>query len=285
MRKLFSLLLILIAASTFADDVPSYSSYVNDYAGVISEKDKASMEDVAKEVEEKTGAQIAVLTVKSMAPYTSIDQFGMAVAEKWKVGQKDKDTGIILILAMEERRVRIEVGYGLEGIFNDAKVGRILDNTVLPYFRGGDFSAGLRRGMFKIADTIGTEMNVELDERTKMQDNTFTEKLCMLIFFIIFVSIFVMMIRRMNNAKRTGRRYYGSSFGAMYPGHGHGRVIGDIAVGAGKIAIESGLSILAMALIRRNFTDGLRFEDEGIFSSVMARENRTSMNQFLKSRI
>ena len=223
MRKLFSLLLIMIAASTFADDVPSYSSYVNDYAGVISDKDKTSMEDVAKEVEEKTGAQIAVLTVKSMAPYTSIDQFGMAVAEKWKVGQKDKDTGIILILAMEERQVRIEVGYGLEGIFNDAKVGRILDNTVIPYFRGGDFSAGLRRGMFKIADTIGTEMNVELDERTKMQDNTFTEKLCMLIFFIIFVSIFVMMIRRMNNAKRTGRRYYGSSFGAMYPGYGHGR--------------------------------------------------------------
>ena len=223
MKKLFFLLLIFLAISLYADDVPGYSSYVNDYAGMISEKDKASMEDVAKEVEEKTGAQIAVLTVKSMAPYTSIDQFGMAVAEKWKVGQKDKDTGIILILAMEERQVRIEVGYGLEGIFNDAKVGRILDNNVIPYFRGGDFSAGLRRGMFKIADIIGTEMNVELDERAKMQDNTFTEKLCILIFFIIFASIFVMMIRRMHNAKRTGRRYYGSSFGAMYPGHGHGR--------------------------------------------------------------
>ena len=215
MRKLFLLLLIIIASIALADDVPGYSSYVNDYAGVITEKDKTSMEEVAKEVEEKTGAQIAVLTVKSMEPYASIDEFGMAVAEKWKVGEKGKDTGIIIILAMEERKVRIEVGYGLEGIFNDAKVGRILDNTIIPYFRGGDFSAGLRRGMFKIADTIGTEMNVELDERAKMQDNNFTERLCMLIFFIIFVSIFLMMIRRMNNAKRTGRRYYGSSFGAM----------------------------------------------------------------------
>ena len=223
MRKLFLLLLIFIASIALADDVPGYSSYVNDYAGVITEKDKTSMEEVAKEVEEKTGAQIAVLTVKSMEPYASIDEFGMAVAEKWKVGEKGKDTGIIIILAMEERKVRIEVGYGLEGIFNDAKVGRILDNTIIPYFRGGDFSAGLRRGMFKIADTIGTEMNVELDERAKMQDNNFTERLCMLIFFIIFVSIFLMMIRRMNNAKRTGRRYYGSSFGTMYPGYGHGR--------------------------------------------------------------
>ncbi|MBP5739759.1 MAG: TPM domain-containing protein [Spirochaetia bacterium] len=223
MRKLFLLLLIIIASIALADDVPGYSSYVNDYAGVITEKDKTSMEEVAKEVEEKTGAQIAVLTVKSMEPYASIDEFGMAVAEKWKVGEKGKDTGIIIILAMEERKVRIEVGYGLEGIFNDAKVGRILDNTIIPYFRGGDFSAGLRRGMFKIADTIGTEMNVELDERAKMQDNNFTERLCMLIFFIIFVSIFLMMIRRMNNAKRTGRRYYGSSFGTMYPGYGHGR--------------------------------------------------------------
>ena len=223
MRKLFLLLLIFIASIALADDVPGYSSYVNDYAGVITEKDKTSMEEVAKEVEEKTGAQIAVLTVKSMEPYASIDEFGMAVAEKWKVGEKGKDTGIIIILAMEERKVRIEVGYGLEGIFNDARVGRILDNTIIPYFRGGDFSAGLRRGMFKIADTIGTEMNVELDERAKMQDNNFTERLCMLIFFIIFVSIFLMMIRRMNNAKRTGRRYYGSSFGTMYPGYGHGR--------------------------------------------------------------
>lgn len=223
MRKLLFLLLIFFSLNAFADDIPGYSSYVNDYAGVITEKDKASMESVAKEVEDKTGAQIAVLTVKSMAPYASIEDFGMAVAEKWKVGQKDKDTGIIIILAMEERKVRIEVGYGLEGIFNDARAGRILDNTILPYFRGGDFSAGLRRGMFKIADTIGTEMNVELDERAKMQDNSFTESLCLLLFFIIFVSIFVLMIRRMNNAKRTGRRYYGSSFGAMYPGYGHGR--------------------------------------------------------------
>ena len=223
MRKLFFLLLIFIALGAFADDVPGYSGYVNDYAILITEKDKVSMESVAKEVEEKTGAQIAVLTVKSMSPYTSIDEFGMAVAEKWKVGEKDKDTGIIIILAMEERKVRIEVGYGLEGIINDAKAGRIIDNTMMPYFRGGDFSAGLRRGVFKIADIIGTELNVELDEQVKMQDNTFTERLCMLIFFIIFVSIFLMMIRRMKNAKRTGRRYYGSSFGAMYPGYGHGR--------------------------------------------------------------
>ncbi len=223
MKKLFFLLLIFIALGAFADDVPGYSGYVNDYAILITEKDKASMESVAKEVEEKTGAQIAVLTVKSMSPYTSIDEFGMAVAEKWKVGEKDKDTGIIIILAMEERKVRIEVGYGLEGIINDAKAGRIIDNTIMPYFRGGDFSAGLRRGVFKIADIIGTELNVELDEQIKMQDNTFTERLCMLIFFIIFVSIFLMMIRRMKNAKRTGRRYYGSSFGAMYPGYGHGR--------------------------------------------------------------
>jgi uncharacterized protein len=223
MKKLFFLLLVFIALGAFADDVPGYSGYVNDYAILITEKDKASMESVAKEVEEKTGAQIAVLTVKSMSPYTSIDEFGMAVAEKWKVGEKDKDTGIIIILAMEERKVRIEVGYGLEGIINDAKAGRIIDNTMMPYFRGGDFSAGLRRGVFKIADIIGTELNVELDEQIKMQDNTFTERLCMLIFFIIFVSIFLMMIRRMKNAKRTGRRYYGSSFGAMYPGYGHGR--------------------------------------------------------------
>ncbi|MBO7430271.1 MAG: TPM domain-containing protein [Spirochaetia bacterium] len=222
MRKLFLLLLILVASIALADDVPGYSGYVNDYAGVISDKNKTAMEEVAKDLDDKTGAQIAVLTVRSMAPYTSIDEFGMAVAEKWKVGEKGKDNGIIIILAMEERRIKIEVGYGLEGLLNDARVGRIIDKYIIPYFNGAEYGNGLRHGLFKIADIIGTEMNVELDSRTK-EDHTAAETLSMVVFFIIFISIFVLMIRRMNNAKRTGRRYYGSSFGAMYPGYGNGR--------------------------------------------------------------
>jgi len=223
MKKILVLAtMILFPLALWADDIPDYTGYVNDFANVITDKSKTEMEEVAKDLEEKTGVQIAVITVKSMSPYASIEDFSMAVAEKWKVGQKEKDTGIIMVLAMDERMFRIEVGYGLEGILNDAKTGRIIDSTIMPYFKGGDFSAGLRRGLFKLADVIGTEMDVELDVRTKV-DNTKSEALCMLIFMVIFISIFVMMIRRMNSYKRTGRRYYGSSFGAMYPGYGHGR--------------------------------------------------------------
>ena len=224
MKKFFILatMLILLSAALWASDIPDYVGYVNDFANVITDKSKTEMEEVAKDLEEKTGAQIAVITVRSIAPYASIEDFSMAVAEKWKPGQKEKDTGIIMVLAMDERMFRIEVGYGLEGIINDAKAGRIIDNTIMPYFKGGDFSAGLRRGLFKIADTIGTEMEVELDVRTKI-DNSKSEALCMLIFMIIFIAILVMMIHRMNTYRRTGRRYYGNSFGAMYPGYGHSR--------------------------------------------------------------
>ena len=88
MRKLLFLLLIFFSFNAFADDIPGYSSYVNDYAGVITEKDKASMESVAKEVEDKTGAQIAVLTVKSMAPYASIEDFGMALEGDRKIRKR-----------------------------------------------------------------------------------------------------------------------------------------------------------------------------------------------------
>lgn len=223
MKKVLLLLCIICLCPfiTLADDVPDYVGFVNDFANIIPEKDKRIMNTVITELKEKTKAEIAVLTVKSMAPYTVIEDFSMAVAEKWKVGSKD-DEGIILVLALEERQIRLEVGYGLEGIINDAMAGRILRNNIIPFFNGGEYGTGLRHGVCKIADIISKEKGVELEENPVM-DNKQSESICLLIFMGVVIYILIMANRRRISSSRTGRKYYGGSFGGMHSGRGSGR--------------------------------------------------------------
>lgn len=223
MKKLIALFLfVLVASLGFGDNIPAFKGWVNDYAGIISEKNMKTITEVAQDLKNKTGAEVAVLTVRSMSPYTSIEEFSMAVAEKWKVGEKGKDNGAIIVLAMDEREIRIEVGYGLEGLITDGTAGEILDKQVIPYFNGGDFGAGLRRGVCRIANIIGTDMGVELDART-LVDNSKSEMFCMLVFAGIMIYITVQMFRKMNGSNKRGRYYYGGGFGGMYIGCGMGR--------------------------------------------------------------
>lgn len=220
-KKLFIFIFLLFSFSAYGEDeIPSFSGFVNDHAGVISDKDKEKIEITAKELQEKTGAEIALLTVDSYEPFGSIEEFSMAVAEKWKTGSK-KDEGVIIVLAMKERKIRIEIGYGLEGILPDGRVGMILDKLIIPYCRGGDFGPGLRRGVCRIAEIIGKDKGVELEENAKI-NNSCSEKLCMTIFsFIIFYIIFMTSLR-IRKVRTTKIRYYGGSFGSNYCRYGGG---------------------------------------------------------------
>jgi uncharacterized protein len=106
-------------------------------------EDKQAVESLAASVREKTGAELALVTVMSFAPYASIEEFSTALMEAWGAGERSKDNGVLLVLAMNEREVKIEVGYGLEGAIPDSAAGRILDTVVIPAFRKDDFSGGL----------------------------------------------------------------------------------------------------------------------------------------------
>jgi uncharacterized protein len=134
-----------------AQRLPAPSGYVNDFAKVMSSKDAEAVETLAAAVKEKTGAELALVTVNSYAPYAAIGEYSIALAEAWGVGERGKDNGVILVLAMTEREVRIEVGYGLEGAIPDSVAGRILDSVVIPAFQEDDFSGGLREGCRSIA--------------------------------------------------------------------------------------------------------------------------------------
>ena len=144
--------------------LPKPVGYVNDFASVIDKNSKLKMERLAEVIKKTTGAEIAVATVKSIEPYASIEDFSIALASKWGIGEKGKDNGVLLILAMKERKVRIEVGYGLEGIIPDGLAGEIIDKSMLPYLKSGNYSTGLLKGFEAVSGIIAKEYKVDLSK-------------------------------------------------------------------------------------------------------------------------
>lgn len=137
-------------------DVPFLSGRVVDLAGIVPEPAEQRIEEKSRLLEQRTGAQIAVLTVASLEG-DSLEDFTIRVVDEWKLGQADQDNGVLIFVAVDERRMRIEVGYGLEGVLTDAMSGRILDGAVAPRFREGDFGGGLERGVDAVIALISGE--------------------------------------------------------------------------------------------------------------------------------
>ena len=147
-----------------AQQLPRPAGFVNDFAGVMKAADIEAAQILAAAIKEKTGAELAVVTVNSFAPYGSIDEYSIALAEEWGIGEKGKDNGVLILLAVAEREVKIEVGYGLEGAIPDSMAGRILDTAVIPAFREDDFSGGLVQGYRAIAACVAKEYGMDYVE-------------------------------------------------------------------------------------------------------------------------
>jgi uncharacterized protein len=162
-RGAIAVLFFVLALPAFAADipVPEAKGYVNDYAGIIDSKTEAGLAALIKELQQKTTAEIAVLTVETTQPY-DIFTYAMAVADKWKPGDEKKDNGLVFVVAAKDQQMYILTGYGLEGILPDARVGRIEDNYIVPLFKQGDMSAGILNGTLALAQVIAEDAGVEL---------------------------------------------------------------------------------------------------------------------------
>jgi uncharacterized protein len=137
---------------------------VNDYANVISAAEENQLVAILTELQQKTGAQVAVVTLPSLDG-GQIDDFSIRLAERWGIGQKGKDNGVLLLGATQERRgnrLRIEVGYGLEGVINDAAAGRILDTYVVPAWSQKQYGTAIAKGGAAIAQRIAADKDVQL---------------------------------------------------------------------------------------------------------------------------
>jgi uncharacterized protein len=128
---------------------PALTGRVVDDAGLFNAADRAALTESLAGLEARTTDQLVIVTLKSLQG-TSIEDYGYQLGRHWKIGQKDKDSGVLLIVAPNERSVRIEVGYGLEGTLTDAMTKVIIETSILPRFKAGDFSGGVKRGAEEI---------------------------------------------------------------------------------------------------------------------------------------
>jgi uncharacterized protein len=153
-RVLVALGMFALLAVASAIDVPYLSGRVNDNANLLDPSTRATLEAVLAAYEDSTTNQIAILTIPSLGG-TTIEEYGLKVAETWKLGKKGVDNGALLLVAKDDRKIRIEVGYGLEGSLTDAACSYIINSIILPKFRDGNFSEGIASGvdaMIRAAD-------------------------------------------------------------------------------------------------------------------------------------
>jgi uncharacterized protein len=152
----------VVATAESVSTLPAPTGYVNDFAGVLSPSTKFNLENLCTQVDRQAHAQIAVVTVKTMDGDQSIEEFATALEDKWKVGAKGTDRGVLVLLVMNPKKWRIEVGYGLEGILNDAKIGDI-GRLMVPSASQGDFNTAIPLGVQRIAQIIATDAGVTLN--------------------------------------------------------------------------------------------------------------------------
>src|SRR6202041_2763429 len=142
--------------------LPAPTGYVSDFAGVLSPSTKYNLENLCTQVDRQAHAQIAVVTIKTLDNDQSIEEFAVALEEKWKVGPKGTDRGVLMLVVMDPTKYRIEVGYGLEGILNDAKVGDI-GRSMVPALRQRDYNPAIPLGVQQLARIIASDAGVPLN--------------------------------------------------------------------------------------------------------------------------
>lgn len=153
---------------------PTDSFYVNDFANVISETDEKEILSRGVSLNNKTTAQVVVVTVETLGGYTPAD-YALELGRKWGVGNKESNNGIVILLSAEEREIYISVGYGLEGALPDSKTGRIIDMYGLSYLKANDFSKGLTEINRAIINEVYIEYGIEPEEGYAAIDNIYDE--------------------------------------------------------------------------------------------------------------
>ena len=152
-----SFLSCLWANPVFSLDIPTHTGPVVDLAGAFTQSENAQISASLMQFKRKYGPQIQVVTIPKLQDET-IEGFSIKIADKWKLGSKDKDDGVLLLIATQDRKVRIEVGQGLEGDLPDALAGKIIRAGIIPFFKKGQINAGVLTGLGMIAESIGGEL-------------------------------------------------------------------------------------------------------------------------------
>jgi uncharacterized protein len=210
MKKIAVLIIILgLAVFASADNLPRPRGYLNDFAGVVDGASAQQIESACASIERSTGVEISVITIESLDGST-IEQEGLRYLEGWGVGKKGKDNGVVIIVAIKDRKIRIETGYGMEGILPDSKAGEIIRYDITPRFKQGDYGGGLLAAVYKIGKIAGGE--IVTYPKTPRQNTSIGTYIYFIFFIILIISSF-------------SRRRRGGSLGLLWflTGFGMGR--------------------------------------------------------------
>jgi uncharacterized protein len=233
----FVLLIFISSPAGSAAELPARpANPVVDLAGIIDDAVETQINRYLLELEHKTTAQMAILTVKSLDGQ-AIEEFSLAIAhDRWKLGQKGKDNGVLLVVALNEKKYRIEVGYGLEGVLPDSLVGGIGREYLVPYFKKGDYATGIYTATLVIANKIASDAGVKIsgmpavqktdpDKKRKSTGGPFG-KIISLVFFLIILIIFIKNPRSFLTllllSAMGGRRGHWGGSGGGFGGGGFG---------------------------------------------------------------
>lgn len=191
MKKLLILVLFSLLSSAFGDvKIPPLNSRVTDLSGILSSNEINSITGQLVAIENETNAQIAVLILPSTQP-EEIEQYSIRVAEKWKTGHKDHDNGVILIAAMNDRRFRIEVGYGLEGVLTDAFCNTVITKGIIPQFRNQSYAGGIQLALSEIQNQLkGDPLLLESQEKVNYKGSK-KKPFSRLVLIIAFIAVII----------------------------------------------------------------------------------------------
>ncbi|MGE5627878.1 MAG: TPM domain-containing protein [Solirubrobacterales bacterium] len=227
-------------SSVFAANYPKPTElkYVNDYTGnTIDESTKEYIISVGKELEDKTGAQEVIVVINSLEG-ADINSYANELFRNWGIGQKGKNNGLMILLSMQDRAWRVEVGTGLEGAVTDIYSSRIMNSVALPLFKEGNYSQGLKDSFSVFADDIAKEYNVTLDKNEKVnvpKDNSNNSNPFDSIGFVIFIIIiWFLFFRRRRGGFFGGGFFGGGGFGGGSSGGGFGGFGGGSSSGGGS---------------------------------------------------
>lgn len=212
-------------------EVPVLTGRVNDYASMLSAEVELEINEKLARVEEAESTQIVVLTINSLEG-EPLEEFSIRVAEKWGIGQKGFDNGALLLVAKKERKVRIEVGYGLEGSLTDLTAGRIVDNGIVPLFAKGRFDEGFARGVDLMIAAVQGEYAAPAQENIAEEtDISFLPVIIILILMVYFYS----QVPRGGRGRGSGPLIFTGGLGAggFYGGRGGGFGGGGFSGGGG----------------------------------------------------
>lgn len=240
MRHLNKTLTVLLVLMLFLPLVarvkyPSLDMMVNDEAGILSRRQESELENLLKRVKDNTSAEVVLLTVTDLQGLT-IEDYSIRLAEKWKVGKSDRDNGVILLVSTGDRKVRLEVGYGLESILTDARSSYIINDKIIPEFRRNDYYSGIKEGLTSVTGVITGEYEISDEELAAYQQRSQDKKGKGGFPFGIIIFILFMLL----SGRRRGGLFTWLLLGSMFGDRGGRGGFGGFSGGSGGFGGFSG---------------------------------------------